>query len=52
MNISSNPQAAGQRVVDTDPEMGMYDIRVFWFAAFASVLAVLMVAYFKMGYQF
>ncbi|CAN7276498.1 hypothetical protein [Acidovorax sp. LjRoot117] len=52
MNLSTNPQTSGHNVVDTDPEMGMYDIRVFWLAAFASVMAVLMVAYFKMGYQF
>lgn len=35
---------------DTDPELGMYDIRVFWCAAAISVLAVVVLAYFKMGY--
>lgn len=50
MNVSTNPQAVGQHVVDTEPELGMYDIRVFWIAALIAVLAVLMVAYYKMGY--
>jgi hypothetical protein len=36
--------------LDTDPELGMYDIRVFWLAAAVSVLAVAVLAYFKMGY--
>jgi len=35
---------------DTDPELGMYDIRIFWLAALLAVVAVLAVAYFKMGY--
>lgn len=46
----SSKQAAAPHLIDTDPELGMYDIRIFWFAALAAVLAVLMVAYFKMGY--
>ena len=33
-----------------DPELGMYDIRIFWLAALVAMLAVLMVAYFKTGY--
>ncbi|MBU0749371.1 MAG: hypothetical protein KKB08_19020 [Gammaproteobacteria bacterium] len=35
---------------DSDPEFGMYDIQIFWLAALVAVVAVIAVAYFKMGY--
>ena len=54
MNISPVTSAAGQPLPATathsDPELGMYDIRIFWLAALVAMLAVLVVAYFKMGY--
>ncbi|WP_422846275.1 hypothetical protein [Acidovorax sp. M2(2025)] len=45
-----HPTPAAPAFVDVDPELGMYDIRVFWLAALAATVAVLAVAYFKMGY--
>lgn len=45
---SSSPRDSGH--FGTDPELGMYDIRIFWLAALAATVAVLAVAYFKMGY--
>jgi hypothetical protein len=50
MNTSTNSAGAPHAFVDTDPELGMYDIRVFWLAALVAIVAVLAVAYFKMGY--
>ena len=50
MNTSPNSSSVQQAFADTDPELGMYDIRVFWLAALAAMVAVLAVAYFKMGY--
>lgn len=51
MNTSANPQAGRDgHYLSTDPELGMYDIRIFWLAALAAIVAVLAVAYFKMGY--
>ena len=47
---SRHPAPASPAFVDVDPELGMYDIRVFWIAAVAATAAVLAVAYFKMGY--
>lgn len=50
MNPSTNSSGAPNGFADTDPELGMYDIRVFWLAALIAIAAVLAVAYFKMGY--
>ena len=50
MNTPSNSSSVHQGFVDTDPELGLYDIRIFWLAALAAIVAVLAVAYFKMGY--
>lgn len=51
MNTSVNsPGAHRGSYGNTDPELGMYDIRIFWLAALAATVAVLAVAYFKMGY--
>lgn len=50
MNMSQNSSQASYGFADSDPELGMYDFRVFWLAALAAVLMVLAVAYFKMGY--
>ena len=51
MNTSANPQPGREGgFLSTDPELGMYDIRIFWLAALAATVAVLAVAYFKMGY--
>lgn len=50
MNTSPHSSSVTQAFVDTDPELGMYDIRVFWLAACVAIVAVLAVAYFKMGY--
>ncbi|MBD9390719.1 hypothetical protein [Acidovorax sp. ACV01] len=50
MKTSASSSRVQQGFVDADPELGMYDIRVFWLAAVASTMAVLVVAYFKMGY--
>lgn len=54
MNISPVTSAVSQSLTPTDthsdPELGMYDIRIFWLAALVAMLAVLVVAYFKMGY--
>jgi len=50
MNTSPNSSSVQQAFADTDPELGMYDIRIFWLAALAAMVAVLAVAYFKMGY--
>ncbi|MFN4119161.1 hypothetical protein [Acidovorax sp.] len=51
MNTTTHQAAhASAGYSETDPELGMYDIRIFWLAALAAVLMVLVVAYFKMGY--
>jgi len=50
MNTPSNSSSVHPGFVDTDPELGLYDIRIFWLAALAAIVAVLAVAYFKMGY--
>lgn len=50
MTPSTNSTATPNAFSDTDPELGMYDIRVFWLAALVAIVAVLAVAYFKMGY--
>ncbi len=51
MNTTTHhPAQVSTNYSDTDPELGMYDLRIFWLAAFAAVLMVLAVAYFKMGY--
>ena len=50
METPTHSPASRPTFFDTDPELGMYDIRVFWLAAAVSVLAVALVAYFKMGY--
>lgn len=52
MNTSQNPSDAsyGYDPIDSDPEYGLYSIRIFWLAAAAAVVVVLAVAYFKMGY--
>ena len=52
MNTSQNTSEASYpySAMDSDPEYGLYSIRIFWLAAAASVVAVLAVAYFKMGY--
>lgn len=50
MNSTSHTSGAPQFFTNTDPELGMYDIRVFWLAALIATVAVLAVAYFKMGY--
>ncbi|MNV73298.1 hypothetical protein D3C71_1664370 [compost metagenome] len=50
MNTSHNASDAPYAFADADPEFGTYDIRIFWLAALAAVVAVLAVAYFKMGY--
>lgn len=50
MNTSHNASDASQAYMDSDPDFGLYDIRIFWLAATAAVVAVLAVAYFKMGY--
>lgn len=50
MNTSPNSSTRTPIHVDTDPELGMYDIRIFWLAAAAATAAVLAVAYLKMGY--
>ena len=50
MKSSTHNLSGPSGMFDTDPELGMYDIRIFWLAAFVSVLAVIAVAYFKMGY--
>ncbi|BEP96612.1 hypothetical protein KW843_06500 [Acidovorax sp. sif1233] len=50
MNTPANSSRMQHVLVDTDPELGMYDTRVFWLAAVVATVAVLAVAYFKMGY--
>jgi hypothetical protein len=50
MTPSTNSSVAPHAFADTDPELGMYDIRIFWLAALMAIVAVLAVAYFKMGY--
>lgn len=50
MNTSHNASDAPYVLLDSDSEFGAYDIRIFWLAALAAVAAVLVVAYFKMGY--
>ncbi len=50
METPAKAPASRLAFLDTDPELGMYDIRVFWLAAAVSVLAVAVLAYFKMGY--
>lgn len=50
MNTPRNATEAPMGLVDTDPELGLYDVRVFWAAALVAMAAVLVVAYFKMGY--
>ena len=50
MHPSTNSSGAPHAFADTDPELGMYDIRIFWLAALMAIVAVLAVAYFKMGY--
>lgn len=50
MNTSHNASDECYKFNDADPEFGSYDIRIFWLAAMAAVVAVLVVAYFKMGY--
>lgn len=50
MNQPQQISRVNYGLVDRDPELGMYDIRIFWLAALAAVVAVLAVAYFKMGY--
>ncbi|MCO4093220.1 MAG: hypothetical protein HEQ37_00890 [Acidovorax sp.] len=50
METPAKAPASRPAFLDTDPELGMYDIRVFWLAAAVSVLAVAVLAYFKMGY--
>jgi hypothetical protein len=49
VNSTTSPRDGGN-FLSTDPELGMYDIRIFWLAALAATVAVLAVAYFKMGY--
>ena len=50
MHPSTNSSGAPHAFADTDPELGMYDIRIFWLAALMAIVAVLAVAFFKMGY--
>ncbi|MFY3384831.1 hypothetical protein [Paracidovorax sp. MALMAid1276] len=52
MNTPTPPHVAPVRAgySSADAESGMYDIRIFWLAALAAVLMVLVVAHFKMGY--
>lgn len=50
MNTSHNASDASHGYMDSDRDFGLYDIRIFWLAATAAVVAVLSVAYFKMGY--
>lgn len=50
MNTSHNASDASRGYTDSDPDFGLYDIRIFWLAATAAVVAVLVVAYFKMGH--
>lgn len=50
MNMSQNTSHTSYGFSDSDPELGMYDFRVFWLAALVAMLMVLAVAYFKMGY--
>ena len=49
MDTTHDASRAPVALTDTDPELGMYDIRIFWIAALAAIVAVLAVAYFKMG---
>ncbi|MBP7646002.1 MAG: hypothetical protein KA751_04540 [Comamonas sp.] len=49
-NTPSNSSSVHQGCMDTDPALGLYDTRIFWLAALAAIVAVLAVAYFKMGY--
>ena len=50
MNTSHNASNASPVYMDSDPDFGLYEVRIFWLAATAAVVAVLAVAYFKMGY--
>ena len=50
MNTSRNESDASHDYMDSDPDFGLYDIRIFWLAATAAVVAVRVVAYFKMGH--
>lgn len=50
MNTSHNASDASHDYVGSDPDFGLYDIWTFWLAATVAVIAVLVVAYFKMGY--